>query len=89
MTDKNAFSLSYRLEKPAFVTKNEFIEAHIDELLPPTGFFIAPLKLGSKCIGLFYTDRGPSERPLRQEEFSAFNHFAQQANICLSVLLKH
>ena len=52
------------------------------------GFFLAPVTVGHKVIGVFYADRHPSERPLDSDCFAKFKLFAQQAQMGLSYL-KH
>jgi hypothetical protein len=50
-------------------------------------FFVTPIEIRGKVIGVFYADRQPSGRPLDEESFASFGHFAQQGNqalICLN-----
>jgi hypothetical protein len=49
-------------------------------------FFISPLEVHGNRIGLIYADRGPSHRPLDEEAFNSFQHFAKQANLGLSLI---
>lgn len=49
-------------------------------------FFIAPIVVKGKPIGLFYADRGASRRKLDQESFDSFQHFTQHSNLILSHL---
>ena len=42
-------------------------------------FYIAPLILGERVVGLIYADRQPSARELDNESFESFKHFVQQA----------
>ncbi|WKE65531.1 HDOD domain-containing protein [Gallaecimonas kandeliae] len=51
-------------------------------------FFLAPLAVDHKCLGLFYADRAHSGRPLGREDFDAFSHFVRQASLCLNLLLR-
>ncbi len=46
-------------------------------------FFVSPVLVKGKPIGLFYADRRPSGRPLSDDEFQSFRHFCQQARIAL------
>ncbi len=48
-------------------------------------FFVAPLVVNKKCIGLIYADRSETHSSLAQDDFSAFNHFAGQLSLCLSL----
>ena len=47
--------------------------------------FLMPIFSNKKPIGLIYADRGISNQPLTEEDFSAFKYFAQQANIGLTL----
>jgi HD-like signal output (HDOD) protein len=47
--------------------------------------FAVPVFSNNAPIGLIYTDRGVSNQPLTEEDFNAFKHFSQQANIGLTV----
>jgi HD-like signal output (HDOD) protein len=47
-------------------------------------FFVGPLTVNKKCIGLVYADRFETQRSLNQEDFAAFNHFIGQLSLCLS-----
>ncbi|MFN2308590.1 MAG: HDOD domain-containing protein [Gammaproteobacteria bacterium] len=47
-------------------------------------FFVMPIEVNGRSIGLFYADRKPSGRPLDEEAYTAFRHFCQQANLALA-----
>jgi hypothetical protein len=47
-------------------------------------FFVAPIMVNRKCIGLIYGDTVVTERELGKEDFAAFNHFTGQLSLCLS-----
>lgn len=49
-------------------------------------FFVAPIIVNGKSIGLFFADRALSERALDEESFQSFKHFTQQAGLGLSHL---
>ena len=49
-------------------------------------FFVTPIEIRGKVIGLFYADRQPSGRGLDEASFSSFKHFAHQGNLALSYL---
>ena len=49
-------------------------------------FFVTPIEIRGKVIGVFYADRKVSGRPLDEESFTSFRHFAQQGNLALSFL---
>lgn len=56
----------------------------MEELFGRHPFFMAPVVVKGKAIGLFYADRGPSGRELDSEGYASFNLFCQQANMGLS-----
>ena len=49
-------------------------------------FLVAPIEIGGKVIGVFYADRRSSGRPLDDDSFTSFRHFAQQGNLALAFL---
>ena len=49
-------------------------------------FFVTPIEIHNKVIGIFYADRQPSGRPMDEESFASFRHFAQQGNQALALL---
>jgi HD-like signal output (HDOD) protein len=49
-------------------------------------FFVTPIEIHGKVIGIFYADRQPSGRTLDEEGFASFRHFAQQGNQALAFL---
>ena len=50
------------------------------------GFFVTPIEIQHKVIGVFYADRQPSGRALDEDSFTSFRHFAQQGNLALAYL---
>ena len=48
-----------------------------------SSFFISPIVIQNKIIGYFYGDREASGRPLDEESFDSFKHFAQEAIIAI------
>lgn len=54
-----------------------------------TGFMLAPVIIDNKVIGILYADRHSSDRPIIQDDFERFTHFAQLTNLCLSMTLGH
>ncbi|MFK5913517.1 MAG: HDOD domain-containing protein [Woeseiaceae bacterium] len=54
--------------------------------LASKAFYIAPLTLSGRVIGLIYADRQPSDRDLDEESYDSFKHFVQQANQALSFI---
>lgn len=59
------------------------------EVLPITNggpFFIMPLVVRNKSIGLIYADRQASERTLNEEKFLSFQHFGQMAAVGMELI---
>ncbi len=48
--------------------------------------FAAPLRIGQRSVGIIYADSGTHGRELADADFSAFQHFAMQTNMCLGML---
>lgn len=61
------------------------ITAEIKAAIGTGEFFIAPIVVRGRSIGLIYTDCRVSGRALRREQYAAFNHFVQQVNLVLSM----
>lgn len=55
------------------------------ELVSPKGFVLCPLVVSDKVIGVYYADRVTTLRKFDDESFDSISHFAQLANVCLSV----
>lgn len=51
------------------------------ERLQCSDFFLAPVVVSQKWVGVFYADMQPSGRPLTAELFDSFNQFAVQATL--------
>jgi len=49
-------------------------------------FFVAPIEIRRRVIGVYYADRQPSGRALDEESFTSFRHFAHQGNLALAYL---
>lgn len=52
------------------------------------GFFLAPIEIDKQCIGIFYADRANGLTALSDDDFFSFLHFVQQANLCLSLMMR-
>lgn len=87
----NTFAKALK-EKQGYFIDNAIEDFDTDVLqpfLPSSGFLVAPICIGGRSIGLFYADRAHSGRKVKIDDLGAFTHFAQQANLCLSVVMKH
>lgn len=97
-TMKTVFSHAFEKSEAIWVKSfddeqyGKLINKPIRNITSPDGFFLAPIMWDSYCIGLFYADRLPKSDikgyELAAKDFAAFTHFTQQANLCLSIILK-
>jgi HD-like signal output (HDOD) protein len=62
------------------------ITEQVTEVTCGAEFYVTPIEIHNKVIGLFYADRQPSGRALDEEGFNSFRHFAQQGNLALAFL---
>lgn len=73
---------------PASYSLNELVTQPLRRLLGPGMFFIAPLRAGTREIGVLYADNRLSGRALKHEQFVAFQRFTQLTGRCLEALSK-
>lgn len=62
------------------------VNDQVAEVTRGADFFVTPIEIRGKVIGVFYADRQPSGRELDAESFSSFRHFANQGNLALTYL---
>jgi HD-like signal output (HDOD) protein len=62
------------------------IDARTKTILAADNCVIAALYAGARQIGVFYADRDIDGDPIEQDQYDSFCHFAQQANMGLSML---
>ena len=55
------------------------------EVIGKNACFLMPVCSDDKPIGLVYCDRALNRQPLNEDDFNAFKHFVQQANIGLTL----
>ncbi len=60
-----------------------YMTPHISNTIGTKSFFLAPIIVNQRAIGLFFSDRHASHRPLDATAFEGFKHFNQQA--CLAI----
>jgi DNA-binding response OmpR family regulator len=80
-----------RTHQPLWVQAD--LDKKISKLLTPeisritnkASFFIMPIVVREKAIGLIYADRHTSRRELDADSFASFQHFCQQASMGLSL----
>jgi len=82
------------LDKPAALwfdparnaEQRRWVTPQLNRAVGRAPFFVAPIIVNDKAIGLFFADRALSERALDEESFQSFKHFTQQAGLGLSHL---
>ena len=90
----NLFSHLLSQQEPLWVTAlndpkwSALISPALKAAVYNKGFFIAPIIVDQRSIGLFYADRADSGQTLSREDYFSFTHFVQQTNLCLSVAIK-
>ena len=62
------------------------VSSEIRQILASPAFYVGPLVLSGRVIGLIYADRQPSHRDLDNESFESFKHFVQQASHALQCI---
>ena len=88
----NLFAHVIEKRTPAWIGANadaalkSLVTEEIRTITLGADFFVTPIEIHSKVIGIFYGDRQPSGRPLDEECFASFRHFAQQGNQALAFL---
>lgn len=88
----NIFSKLTRQPEPVWIKdtqsreSKEMISDEVRLALACRAFFVAPLVIGERVIGLIYADRQPSNRELDVESYESFKHFVQQANQALEFI---
>lgn len=92
MSEVKANIFSHVIDNSATLWLNDETDSLLRRLLTEevkavTGsdnFFVMPIEVHRKAIGLFYADRQPSGRPLEEDSFESFRHFGNQANMALA-----
>ena len=90
LLEDNVFSNMIKNSKPLWINDSQNSKFEVDEnirlALASREFFIAPLIILGKVIGLIYADRQPSNRDLDNESYQSFQHFVQQASQALEYI---
>lgn len=85
---------THAMERRESLWVSDQCEPAIEKLVTPevhavtqgAAFFVTPIEIRGKVIGLYYADRLPSGRRLDEESFASFKHFTQQGNLALTYL---
>ena len=57
---------------------------HLEEVLQYPEYFVAPIIVSRRPIGIFYADQAISKRPLNDQQYAGFTMLAQQASLALT-----
>ena len=86
----NIFSKIIKTPEAIWVEDSQGSKFEVNEeirlVLASKEFYVAPLTLSGRVIGLIYADRQPSGRDLDSDSFESFQHFVQQANQALEYI---
>ncbi len=88
----NIFSKVVKNTQPVWVENTQAnnsdnkVSDDIRLILASKAFYIAPLIIAGRVIGVIYADRQPSSRELDNESFESFKHFVQQASQALEYI---
>lgn len=88
----NVFSRVIKKAKPVWIddSQSETTDLYVSEdirlVVACREFYLAPLLLSGRTIGLVYADRKPSGRELDKESYESFKHFVQQASQALEFI---
>ncbi|GMR16220.1 MAG: HDOD domain-containing protein [Gammaproteobacteria bacterium] len=86
----NIFSRIIKNPEPIWIQDSQDKKTEVSDdirlVLASRAFYLSPLMLSGKAIGLIYADRQPSDRDLDNESFESFKHFVQQASQALEYI---
>ncbi|QSX29029.1 HDOD domain-containing protein [Shewanella cyperi] len=94
LDEDNLFRQAVELKTPMWIDAPDSarwrmsIPESMRKRLSSKGFLMAPMVVENKVIGMFYADRGISDRSFTGEEFDSFTHFTQLANVCFSTSMR-
>jgi hypothetical protein len=96
MDPNNLFFMAIEQGEPLWVDERKstaltpFISAALRQSIGPRPFFVAPVLVKQRAIGLIYADRSLSGRELDEEGYDSFRHFAKECGMVLSLrVAKH
>lgn len=90
LKDNNVFSKVITSSQPVWIQDSQETKAGVSEdirlTLASRAFYLSPLIISGRVIGLIYADRQPSNRDLDNESYESFRHFVQQASQALEYI---
>ncbi|MCG8315657.1 MAG: HDOD domain-containing protein [Pseudomonadales bacterium] len=90
LTEDNAFAFSLRQSQPLWLGsermagRSYLVTKTLRAHLKTQNFFVAPIVVSRRPIGIFYADMSGSPHDLTEQQFVNFNSLAQQASIALT-----
>ena len=89
---ENIFMHILEVNEPLWMDRKKRVDLGV--LMPPeisnvlgqVEFFVAPLRIGGKPMGVIYADRFLKRESLDKHAYLTFKHFCEQANIAFSIL---
>ncbi|MCK5386966.1 MAG: HDOD domain-containing protein [Gammaproteobacteria bacterium] len=86
----NIFSKVIKNAEATWIQDSQSKKVEVSEdirlVLASRAFFLSPLIIAGRVIGLIYADRQPSDRDLDNESYESFKHFVQQASQALEYI---
>ncbi len=88
--DENAFSYALHQAQPIWLGskrmqgRDYLVTESILKHIQTIDFFVAPIVVSRRPVGIFYGDMKGADHPLSEMQFVNFNSLAQQASIALS-----
>jgi HD-like signal output (HDOD) protein len=92
LLQRNLFGHILKAHQPLWIQTDpgeEVSKLLTEDITSITGgapFYLMPIVVSGKAIGLIYADRHTSGRDLDDDSFASFQHFCQQTNIGLSFI---
>lgn len=92
LSEDNAFSFALRQAQPLWLGSERMkgrgylVTDPIKRHVKTANFFVAPIVVSRRPIGIFYADMESSNNELTEIQFVNFNSLAQQASIALSTV---
>jgi len=80
--------LPLRIDEGSPINIKKLVSAPLTDTLKATAFYVSPLIVKNKPIGLLYADRSLQRRSLDDKSFDSFDLFSQQINMVLNRMMK-
>ena len=90
LDEENAFSSSVLQSQPLWIGsrlmagRSYLHTKHLHNALTSKEYFVSPIIVSRKPIGIFFGDKAITKLPLNDQQYAGFNMLAQQAGLALS-----